>query len=104
MGFEQVPGKFGSKFGGTKANASEAEQGIPPPSMADYSKGPSALDKAANLFFFTEIIRGKVFRIHPVYELFFLSSESRHVDRARTVLQTALRASSRLEVSELNFG
>jgi NADH dehydrogenase (ubiquinone) Fe-S protein 8 len=25
---------------------------------ADYSKGPSALDKAAQLFFFTEILRG----------------------------------------------
>lgn len=24
----------------------------------DYSKGPSALDKAAQLFFFTEILRG----------------------------------------------
>lgn len=26
----------------------------------DYSKGPSALDKAAHLFFFTEIMRGKL--------------------------------------------
>jgi len=26
---------------------------------ADYSKGPSALDKAAQLFFFTEILRGQ---------------------------------------------
>lgn len=25
----------------------------------DYSKGPSAIDKAAKLFFFTEILRGK---------------------------------------------
>jgi len=25
----------------------------------DYSKGPSALDKAAHLFFFTEIVRGE---------------------------------------------
>jgi hypothetical protein len=25
----------------------------------DYSKGPSALDKAGQLFFFTEILRGK---------------------------------------------
>ena len=25
----------------------------------DYSKGPSALDKAAQLFFFTEIVRGE---------------------------------------------
>ena len=27
--------------------------------VADYSKGPSALDKAASLFFFTEILRGE---------------------------------------------
>lgn len=26
----------------------------------DYSKGPSALDKAASLFFFTEIVRGEL--------------------------------------------
>jgi NADH dehydrogenase (ubiquinone) Fe-S protein 8 len=26
----------------------------------DYSKGPSALDKASQLFFFTEIVRGKL--------------------------------------------
>lgn len=25
----------------------------------DYSKGPSALDKASQLFFFTEILRGE---------------------------------------------
>jgi NADH dehydrogenase (ubiquinone) Fe-S protein 8 len=29
---------------------------------ADYSKGPSALDKAAQLFFFTEILRGEYSR------------------------------------------
>ncbi|KAM0749857.1 NADH-quinone oxidoreductase [Meredithblackwellia eburnea MCA 4105] len=28
------------------------------PAHPDYSKGPSALDKAANVFFFTEIVRG----------------------------------------------
>lgn len=27
---------------------------------ADYSKGPSAIDKAAQLFFFTEILRGEL--------------------------------------------
>lgn len=26
----------------------------------DYSKGPSALDKAAQMFFFTEILRGEL--------------------------------------------
>lgn len=42
---------------------------------ADYSKGPSALDKAAQLFFFTEILRGE-WRAHRAravicrYELF----------------------------------
>ncbi len=29
-----------------------------PPRRPDYSKGPSAIDKAASLFFFTEILRG----------------------------------------------
>ena len=29
-----------------------------PPTPPDYSKGPSALDKASRLFFFTEIMRG----------------------------------------------
>jgi NADH dehydrogenase (ubiquinone) Fe-S protein 8 len=28
------------------------------PEWPDYSKGPSALDKASQLFFFTEIVRG----------------------------------------------
>lgn len=28
--------------------------------LVDYSKGPSALDKAANVFFFTEILRGEL--------------------------------------------
>jgi len=27
--------------------------------QVDYSKGPSALDKASQLFFFTEIVRGE---------------------------------------------
>ncbi|CAO1631193.1 unnamed protein product [Sympodiomycopsis kandeliae] len=35
------------------ANASNPAAAYP-----DYSKGPSALDKAANMFFFTEILRG----------------------------------------------
>jgi NADH dehydrogenase (ubiquinone) Fe-S protein 8 len=29
------------------------------PAVPDYSRGPSALDKAAQLFFFTEILRGE---------------------------------------------
>lgn len=29
------------------------------PENVDYSKGPSAIDKAAQLFFFTEIVRGE---------------------------------------------
>jgi NADH dehydrogenase (ubiquinone) Fe-S protein 8 len=33
----------------------------------DYSKGPSALDKASQLFFFTEILRGE--HIHFLIEI-----------------------------------
>lgn len=31
----------------------------PQPEKNEYSNGPSAIDKAAQLFFFTEIVRGK---------------------------------------------
>jgi hypothetical protein len=31
-----------------------------PSNTPDYSKGPSALDKAAQVFFFTEIVRGEL--------------------------------------------
>jgi hypothetical protein len=33
----------------------------------DYSKGPSALDKASSLFFFTEIVRGELFLPFHLY-------------------------------------
>lgn len=53
---EHPSGMKGASFGDHTAVHGDA--GIPPTSMPDYSQGPSALDKAARLFFFTEIIRG----------------------------------------------
>jgi NADH dehydrogenase (ubiquinone) Fe-S protein 8 len=41
---------------GAQAVAAEEDEHLTP--YPDYSKGPSALDKAAKLFFFTEILRG----------------------------------------------
>lgn len=49
---EQAPGS---------AAAVKASQAYP-----DYSKGPSALDKASQLFFFTEIVRGESNLLLPV--------------------------------------
>ena len=48
---KNTPGALPSA--GTPENAEAAEK------WPDYSKGPSALDKAAQLFFFTEIVRGE---------------------------------------------
>lgn len=42
------------------AEAMAAEQPEQLQTYPDYSKGPSALDKASQLFFFTEILRGKL--------------------------------------------
>lgn len=57
---EAASGKYGATFGDHSA-VKDAEAGIPPASTPAYSMpgAPSALDKAANLFFFTEIMRGE---------------------------------------------
>ena len=53
-----------------------------------YKDGPSALEKAAHLFFFTEIVRGKLeTRLHFGRGL---TSILRHVACAGTVFQTAI--------------
>lgn len=41
------------------------EPGAAPALVDDYSTGPSALDKASRLFFFTEILRGQFRRSMP---------------------------------------
>lgn len=46
----------------TPADAGAVTSGRP--EWPDYSKGPSALDKASQLFFFTEIVRGASFIFH----------------------------------------
>lgn len=46
------------KQGAEKMHSAYEEELQPYP---DYSKGPSALDKASQLFFFTEILRGECF-------------------------------------------
>lgn len=38
-------------------------------SYPDYSKGPSALDKASQLFFFTEILRGESLTTRPTFAM-----------------------------------
>lgn len=60
------------------------EQGL---ELNPYRNGPSALDKAVHLFFFTEIIRGAFEPLTASRILIFLS---RHVDCGRELLQTAL--------------
>ena len=50
----EVVNRTSTHPGSRQANESDVEARYP-----DYSKGPSALDKAGQLFFFTEIIRGK---------------------------------------------
>jgi len=56
---EQASGPYGvgkgQKMEGTGLNHIYEPLDVQRP---DYSKGPSALDKAAHLFFFTEIMRG----------------------------------------------
>jgi NADH dehydrogenase (ubiquinone) Fe-S protein 8 len=46
----------------TKQSAEKVHSSYPEEltSYPDYSKGPSALDKASQLFFFTEILRGEL--------------------------------------------
>lgn len=76
--------------------AAHGDAGLPPSSMPDLSKGPSALDKAARLFFFTEIIRGaySLEEDQPGALKSVLSQSvcilCRHVDRPRAILQTTL--------------
>jgi hypothetical protein len=43
----------------TRALSSSAVARASAPSTADYAKGASALDKASQMFFFTEIVRGE---------------------------------------------
>lgn len=52
-GASRHPGEFQ-----TPASAAAAAKGEAVDVWPDYSKGPSALDKASQLFFFTEIVRG----------------------------------------------
>jgi hypothetical protein len=50
----------GSRHSGESQPGSGSSSAIKYP---DYSKGPSALDKASQLFFFTEIVRGEPFSV-----------------------------------------
>jgi NADH dehydrogenase (ubiquinone) Fe-S protein 8 len=49
----------GSRHVGDKPTSEGALKGSGAEEWPDYSKGPSALDKASQLFFFTEIVRGE---------------------------------------------
>lgn len=60
----------------------------------DYSKGPSALDKASQLFFFTEILRGTLtadhavelgLTLHQACGSFLSSSSVSHLDSPRAM-------------------
>ena len=78
---EQQPGS---------AAAVKASQAYP-----DYSKGPSALDKASQLFFFTEIVRGES-SLFGIYSSIEQGSEEnveltdRNVDCIGAILQTTI--------------
>ena len=50
------PVSVGSAPAGPRRPTHSESEHLP---LVDYSKGPSALDKAANVFFFTEILRGE---------------------------------------------
>lgn len=56
----------------------------------DYSKGPSALDKAAQLFFFTEILRGGCVSSERRRRILITFCLLRYVDRSGAVLPTAV--------------
>lgn len=70
---------------------------------ADYSKGPSALDKASQLFFFTEILRGS----SPPLLVGTLGLElmypNRHVDRSRAVLPSVFAFATQPAVTNTPF-
>lgn len=77
----------GSRHAGEQApgsvDAVKASQAYP-----DYSKGPSALDKASQLFFFTEIVRGEWSARHG--KAWSLELMIRNVDRLGAILQTTI--------------
>lgn len=52
------PGSHGAKIGGQQAGSGPVGT-LAKAEYPDYSKGESALDKASQLFFFTEIVRGE---------------------------------------------
>jgi hypothetical protein len=61
------------------------------PTDADpYKDGPSAIDKAVHLFFFTEILRGPCPHTYTYTASVNKKKNPRHVDCARTVLQTPI--------------
>jgi len=74
-----APPDFGSSNGQQPSAIEKHEAGkdaAVPEQWTDYSKGPSAIDKAAQLFFFTEIIRGMFIVLEQFFRELGLSDTS----------------------------
>jgi len=70
------PPDFGSSKGTQPAPIEDKEANGVPEQWTDYSKGPSAIDKAAQLFFFTEIIRGMFIVLEQFFREYLVRSEN----------------------------